>query len=631
MPKKTGKVIMHNRIISSIIISIFLFSVLSGCDENKTSKNKTIKQSTINLYKDIGEWKVPRPMMSEDSKDQFTRPTILIIDNNFAVLSSTAKEVTFTYKDHKVTIDKSTGSNKLWLFANKKNNSIYTLWWKKTRKGKRLYFRRSVDNGKTFSKKVILNSGNGILPTIGFSSSDDGKLVIAYYDERQPPYRIYTNHSSDNGVTWQQQDTRMDNDLNTKIRVVGSKKIPIAYAVNPLLVSLDSGKLVLIWQQRKIVDNSYRVQFASRTSKDFGKSWSNEKIIYTADISQTVESAVSTNGKTIALVAAFPKKGLLAFVASDNLASENLNWTEAGSPKGTTNVNEISWLRPAISGNNLKVAYIIQKDVKIKYQVEVASMDLNKAAWGNVFRLDRAKKQPVATKATYHDLKVLPNGEFMIVWQDSRNFIPMLLADYTSANGTKWQDKPISLTRGGLSQIRYPNIYVGSNKLWIAFEWYIAKGGKLPKLSMIQLDADKNTKKLNIVPAPQNDQFTKAQLKEKLHKRVTEFMDLRVKREWEKSWEYNDPVYREVTNKETWLRNIGFIIYEKYKVDHINIEGNFATIDIDLTVSLRQQFRKGEIMEPSPPKRSTVQMKWLWFYDDWYMYPDSAFIRHLKF
>lgn len=621
---------MHNSSITGYLSLLLLTLFILGCDKTQDHEKTKADISTQknNYYIDQGKWKAPKPLLKE-LKNQISRPAILRLHNGFAVLQSTKKDIIFHYLNNKVNLDDAGGTNKLWLFTDTKKKDIYAIWWKKTRTGKHLYFRKSSDEGKTFSKTSILNTAGGVLPQISFSSDGNGNLLVAYYDERNPPYRIYINRSSDNGKTWNAVDVRMDNDNNNLTKKIKDKEIPVAYAINPIVRTLKSGKMILIWEQKKLIDGQYRLQLVSRVSQNKGETWGEEQVIFTPASNFTIEYSVATNGTSIVIVAALPKLGLLGFYAEDNFASEGFSWKALGSVAGTVDVNEISWLKPAISSNQYKVAYIIEKDVGKKHHVEVASLDLKKGKWGSVFQLDRSKHQPVETKATYLDLKALPNGEFVAAWEDYQSIIPTLMIDYTENNGTTWQKEPIKITRSGLSQIKYPNIYIGDKNATVVFEWYVSRGDRLPALSYIELPIDKSG--LDVVPAPQGKKLTEPERKKLLKKRVSKFMDLRVKKDWEKTWEFMDPVYRQVTKKDSWMRNMGYISYEKYRIVKLETDGNFATATVDMTISLRQQFREGRIMEPTPSKSASTETKWLWFYDNWYFYPESEFIRHLNF
>lgn len=621
-----------------LVLSILVFLTQVGCNSDPKDLEKEQEQEQAtgksdDYYQDVGDWKVPRPVFSGEKLKHITRPAVEIINGEPAVLYSADKKIELMYKGKKTVIESTEGSTKVWLFTDKSKNKIYTLWWKKTPKGKYVYFRGSSDEGKTFSKKSVININGGILQQLKLYSHGDGNIAVLFYDERVPPYRVYANASTDGGLTWKETDFRIDNDLNAiNKKGKNGENVPVNYALNPLLAYLDTGKLVASWQQRKVIDNKLVSQIVVRISNDLGQSWGEEQTVFTWDKAHIVEAAMVSRGNKIAIIAGYPKIGLLGFYAEDNKASNQLSWKELDGVNGTQEVNEISWLKPVMSDDVLKVGFILQKEQKNKYQIQIASMPFVDQKWETKpFRIDRDKKQPVKTKASYFDLKLLPNGEFVIAWQDYRSIIPMLMLDYTKNKGKDWLDHPVEATRPGLSQIRLPEVYVGGGMVRVNLEWNIIRDTKLPRYSTLEFPLDPKTGVLSVAGRPADKQYTKEEKEAKLRKRVEEFMSLRVKGEWEKSWAYMDPVYRQVTKKSSWLKNMGNISYESFKVNKVDAEGRFATAEVDMMVSLAQQLRQGEVVEATPAKKSSTTMKWLWFYDDWYFFSSGTFFQYLKY
>jgi len=203
------------------------------------------------------------------------------------------------------------------------------------------------------------------------------------------------------------------------------------------------------------------------------------------------------------------------------------------------------------------------------------------------------------------------------------------MMDFTINNGSNWQMKSIMLTRPGLSEMRMPQLLVNDANVWAVFEWNIIRDSVSPRLSYQKFAYDENTGNPVAFNSPLPKELTQAEKEKRLRQRVKELMDLRVKQEWEKTWDYMDPVYRQKTKKDSWLRNIGFVTFESYKLKKVEVDGLFGTAELEVTISLPQQVRQGEVMEATPPKVNKSNTKWLWFYDDWFFYPDSAFFQHL--
>jgi hypothetical protein len=94
-----------------------------------------------------------------------------------------------------------------------------------------------------------------------------------------------------------------------------------------------------------------------------------------------------------------------------------------------------------------------------------------------------------------------------------------------------------------------------------------------------------------------------------------------------------EPVYRERFDKSEWLAQQGKISFSKTVVDEnsIEIKGNLAIVMANVSVSVNQQVAKEGLLESAPPNQQQIQMKWGWFYDDWYFMPDIIFGNHLEY
>ena len=568
----------------------------------------------------------PKTVISGEKIKHLSRPASIMVNDSLATVFSDSSKVYFQYdKNEKVVVAEGASTN-LWLESSGEN--IYVLWWTKTVSGKQVYFAMSKDKGKTFSdKKLINNTGGQILPALDMAVNKNGHVAVMYTDERRQKFQVYINTSSDGGNTWSKKDFRLDSDVNAQLN---SRKAPVSFAVNPHVTYLNNGDLVAQWQQKKNYDNKINSQFVARVSKDNGKSWGEEIIIHTAkNASYTVENEMISDGENIVLLAAYPEKGLYAFHANvNNIGS----WSLAEGLKATENANTVSWMRGAISNDKLKVAYTIQKDENEKFRVEIAELSLDTNVWKQeIHRLDADKDSVVKTKAWYPDLQVLPNGEFVAVWEDYRGITPSIFIAYTQNKGEKWS-AAVPLSRLGYSEAKNPRLLVNNNKIKVLFEWYLLNDLKsFPQLSVRSLDYDPEKKEIAISNPPVSAKY-KDEKKERLEERVNALMQFRVKKEWEKTWVFLDPVFRRKFDKNAWLGNQGKITFESYKFKSATISSSvFGITEIEITYSLPQQILGGEITEATASKTGPSEMSWTWFYDDWYLTPKSSFTRHLQY
>ena len=603
---------MSKKLLLSLIVVGLIASALFYTNEKKTSQ--------IEIWKDA-----PQTVISGERKQHLSRPANTIINDKLATVFSNKSQILFQYDDNEhVEVAKGISTN-IWLES--AGNNVYVFWWTKTVVGKQLFISMSNDLGKTFAEKKLINTGGQILPALDIAVHENGNIAVMYTDERKPKFQVYVNTSSDGGITWNEQDYRLDTDDNAQ---VNRKNAPISFAVNPHITYLKNGDLFALWQQKKSYDNKIQAQFVARVSKDNGKNWGEEFLIYSAkDTSFTVENELISSDEDIVLLAAYPKKGLLAFHAKVN---DLQKWSVIQGLKPTENANTVSWLRAAISGKKLKASYTIQKEEGEKFRVEVAELSLDTDSWKtDIHRLDIKDDTVVKTKAWYQDVSALSNGEFVAIWEDFRGVSPSVFITYTENQGEKWREA-IPLTRIGYSEVKNPRLLVSDNKIMVLFESYVLRDlTSFPQLTVRIIDYFPDNKEIAIAKPPSSDKY-KDKKKERLVERVNALMDLRVKKEWEKTWDFLDPIFKRKFDKQAWLGNQGKITFESYKFKSATVSSKyFGIAQIETTYSLPQQILGGEISEATGSKTAPAELSWIWFYDDWYFAPKSTFTRHLKY
>jgi len=107
-------------------------------------------------------------------------------------------------EDKRVTIDFSPSYNPS-MYVNNKN--IY-LVWEEGALNARICFKRSIDNGETWSKKIYLTEkhpGKSTMPDICGNTSN---IYVVWQDTRDGNSEIYFKKSTDNGNTWS-EDKRL--------------------------------------------------------------------------------------------------------------------------------------------------------------------------------------------------------------------------------------------------------------------------------------------------------------------------------------------------------------------------------------------------------------------------------------
>lgn len=155
-----------------------------------------------------------------------------------------------------------------------KNKEIYIAWtgWNMDDFGD-IRFSRSLDDGKTFSRSIKINDNKKLTPT-GFESisvSPDGTILAAWIDSREGKPSLYTSVSKDKGASFK-ENVRIDGDVCHCCRTSSAFS-----SILPLQeVSKGGGAAFVSW--RKVFEGNIREVVIS-SSKDNGKTFSPPRVI----------------------------------------------------------------------------------------------------------------------------------------------------------------------------------------------------------------------------------------------------------------------------------------------------------------------------------------------------------------
>lgn len=598
------------------VLLFFCWSMLSigGCQQDD---DKNLASEKHNLLLNKSGFSVKPSVINVND-----RVLALLADKKGVVLSELGKETSLS-KDN---------ATEQWLHYDGKN--LYAFWWFADQtKAKYLKVRTSKDSGATFSPEVILNSDTGVLPDVSIASDTKGGIAIAYTDERKPGYGVYINYSRDSGSTWQKVDTRLDTPVITTLMQQAANINPATFANSPKLAFLN-GRLVAVWQQVDMTATGHVLRIVSKSSEDQGATWGQDTTIFSAPNMQPV--AITTfNKDTEMYVFAMLSGGEQGFTGFYNTDANAQQWAEISSTGLGIGFNKrlISWVKGAFSGDNLVLAFTSKNVDNIgKVRADVAVLSTKSHEWASAARHLDADKGHELTKSTYPDI-ISKDSTVLIVWEDYRSLVPTLYMDLSKDNGKTWLPIPKPLTTPGRFVAKDPRLIIGKDKLWMTY-FLVVLGGKNPEGNRVYQEYTYHMPNGDFnFPDIKLKKPNAEELKGKLIDRVNKFWALREDRKWEETWDYMEPVYRERFEKSEWLNQQGKLGFSKTVVDEetVVITDNIAILDANTEVSVNQQVAKEGLLESAPPKAQKVEMRWGWFYDDWYFMPDIIFGNHLEY
>lgn len=526
-------------------------------------------------------------------------PAMALVNGTPAVLyNAPDQHITYQQGSHTVVLDKTApvvGGQYLKLDTT--GNAINALWWSHEGQ-KALYFSRSTDGGKTFSKTAIVNDDHGVLYPFHLAA-DGNNLGMVYNDERSPKYEIYFNRSTDGGKTWQRPDQRLD--TPPAIKDADSVRF------EPQMAAIGN-RWVVVWRDP---GDSAMAQFnyqslLMRTSTDNGKTWSEEKHIYSTKQVMSQLTLKALDGHFV-----------LAFAEGDGIRlmsakADAADWTRPLSVPGFNSTSGGDIKLAAGNQNKLTVVWSGQL-AESKAAIFSSGFDLAKSAWlHDAVRVDT--KEINNTQSLSPSLVSLPNGIAVAAWTDYRNILPEVYVATSRDNGATWS-KAQNVGINGADSMSTPTLAVEKNAVFLGYQAHINnKPDELYYVTMPLQVTDNG----EITGLPEQKIYSESYRADLLKKRVMELWAYRQKADFPPTYQFFDPAFRAAISQDLFDRSQAQIAYQDVKWIGADIKGNVGNAKVSLKLKVMPMEVNGKKID-LPEQKSEVKADWLWIKDNWYL------------
>jgi hypothetical protein len=206
------------------------------------------------------------------------------------------------------------------------DSMVHLVWWDKRNGGNELYYKRSTNNGLTWSPDMLLTSG--FYPSLAVSDS----VVYVVWHGNGPTESIYFKRSTDNGVSWS-ADTLL-------------RSSPPAEYLWPSIAA-EGSNVHVAWESYLYIRFPPLINMHYINSPDFGLSWANKY-----GFSDAMYPSIACSGMDIQVAWEHTTQAIY-----------NSNSTDGGNTWSTTRLtNGSEYPNIAVSGSNVHVVWADTRD-----------------------------------------------------------------------------------------------------------------------------------------------------------------------------------------------------------------------------------------------------------------------------
>ncbi len=215
---------------------------------------------------------------------------------------------------------------------------LYVVWQDSTPGNSEIYYKKSANNGDTWtaSQRLTTTSGISEYPAIAINSS--GHINVAWHDSTSGNYEIYYKKSVNGGAAW-----------------TANKRLTYTSGIskNPAIAVNSSGHLHLFWEDN--TPGNYEIYY--KKSVNGGDTWSaNQRLTFTAGVSEAPSIAVdSSNNLHVVWMDTTPGNSEIYYKNSTNGGT-----TWAANQRLTSNAG--ASLDPAVAADPSDHLYVVWHD-----------------------------------------------------------------------------------------------------------------------------------------------------------------------------------------------------------------------------------------------------------------------------
>lgn len=464
---------------------------------------------------------------------------------------------------------------------------LHAVWMEKNTKpkatkektGDKFIIHAALLTGKNEEPKLqrISNGGGAFVPII--KTSKDGKIFVVWVDERRGgAFDIYVNASRDGGKNWLPEEFHLTNDVHP-------------FVIDPT-IEIVGNSVVVAWVQQKS-KNVFSV--LSRTSNDFGSSWSSPSIVY-EDSNQPITPKLLHTKEGLNACWAMAT-GVACAGSKDN----GYSWDKWSLIEGSERTGLLS-----IKSDSKGLIHVITNQ-RSEDGKSAALFYSNGSAFQGFLKVRPISREPLFnTKSIAPSFAVGPRDELMVAWMDFHFMKPLIAATASNDGGKTWL-KPYIVSYFGKTDHQYfPYITIDSENVFDLV--YLSEGVGKNDWTTIQ----------GAVDVPRNTYDPKIDVSS-LKYRALQYWETRLKSDWSKSYDFMDPYYRKVVKKETYVATQGRVNYFSYEIKgEPQLNGVKASIPIEYESEVPEFMIKGKMVKV--PKQKTVyQQNWVWMDGQWYV------------